>query len=233
MKIVDIYSHRNGRDILLSPDFVLAFNEFQNVLRGLPTFRAAKAKKTSPNHIVAPGAMNKWLDQELCVVRDWDWHPLIIDSDPANPSATSRLRSDFRKSRIEVEVQFGNVARYTYDVYKMAISLSLDKADVGLMVVCTKRFAEITGGNIAYFERAVRELHQSRLTLIVPLAVIAIEPDRWDASSFLPEASAPAVTAATINKARKERGQAEIPSDAADEPEPSLAVIRRLAERVA
>jgi hypothetical protein len=233
VKIADIYSHRNGRDLLESPNFVFAFSEFQNVLRGLPTFRAAKVKKTSPNHIVAPGAMNKWLDQELCVVRDWDWHPLIIDSDPSNPTATSRLRSDFRKSRIEVEVQFGNVARYTYDVYKMAISLSLDKADVGLMVVCTKRFAEITGGNIAYFERAVRELHQSRMTLIVPLAVIAIEPDTWDASTFLPEASAPAVTAATINKARKQRGQGEVSPDGEDEPEPSLEEIRRLVKRIA
>lgn len=230
MKIVDIYSHRNGRDILQSPDFVLAFNEFQSVLRRLPVFRAAKLKKTSAKHVVAPGAMNKWLDQELCTLRDWDWHPLIIDSDPANPKATSRLRSDFRKSRIEVEVQFGNVARYTYDVYKMAISLSLDKADVGLMVVCTKRFAEITGGNIAYFERAVRELHQSRMTLIVPLAVIGIEPDDWDASKFLPESSAPVVSAATINRARKARGQAP---DAADEPEPTLEEVRRLVERIA
>lgn len=233
MKIADIYSHRNGRDILQSPNFVLAFNEFQTVLRQLPVFRAATVKKTSSKHIVAPAAMNKWLDQELCVLRDWDWHPLIIDSDPANPNATSRLRSDFRKSRIEVEVQFGNVARYTYDVYKMAISLSLDKADVGLMVVCTKRFAEITGGNIAYFERAVRELHQSRMTLIVPLAVIAIEPDNYDASAFVPEANAPKVTAAIINKARKQRGQEPVPPEATEEVHLPLEEVRRIAERIA
>lgn len=60
----------------------------------------------------------------------------------------------------------------------MAISLALGRADVGIQVVCTKRFAAITGGNIAYYERAVRELEQSRLTLIVPLVVIGIEPEQ-------------------------------------------------------
>jgi len=156
MKIIDIFSHRNGRDILESPKFAPAFKEFTDVLTRLPPYRASKSKKTSPAHVIAPGAMNRWLDNELCVNRDWDWHPLVIETDPADREHRSQLRSDFRKSRIEVEVQFGNVARYAYDVYKMAISLALEQADVGIQVVCSKRFAAITGGNIAYFERAVR-----------------------------------------------------------------------------
>ena len=133
----------------------------------------------------------------------------IIESDPGDPNR-SRLRSDYRRSRIEVEVQFGNVARYAYDVYKMAISMSLDQVDVGIMVVCTKKFARITGGNIAYFERAVRELEKSRLTLIVPLVVVAIEPDAWDTVTFPPEKEAPRVTVQMINAARRQRGQAPV-----------------------
>jgi hypothetical protein len=84
-----------------------------------------KAKKTSVAHVIAPAAMNSWLDYELCIKREWDWHPLIIDADPDDPTRRSQLRSDFRKDRIEVEVQFGNVARYAYDVYKMAISMAM------------------------------------------------------------------------------------------------------------
>jgi hypothetical protein len=233
LKIVDIFSHRNGRDILESPKFAQAFNEFQEVLTGLPPYRAGKIKETSPEHIIAPGAMNKWLDNELCVKRDWDWHPLIIEPDPEDRSKRSQLRSDFRKSRIEVEVQFGNVARYAYDVYKMAISMALGNADVGLQVVCTKRFAAITGGNIAYYERAVRELERSRLTLIVPLVVIGIEPDQW--VEFPPESDAPKVTAATINAARRARGMPPVPPEAenTDNDSMSLAALRKLTRLVA
>ena len=115
MRIAEIYSHRNGGDILDSPKFATPFREFLKVLRGLPPYRASKIKKTSTEHIIAPGAMNHWLDRELCIRRDWDYHPLIIESDPGDPNR-SRLRSDYRRSRIEVEVQFGNVARYAYDV---------------------------------------------------------------------------------------------------------------------
>ena len=233
MKIVDIFSHRNGRDILESPKFARAFKEFLEVLARLPAYRANKIKETSPEHVVSPGAMNKWLDNELCVKRDWDWHPLIIEPDPEDRSKRSQLRSDFRKSRIEVEVQFGNVARYAYDVYKMAISMALGNADVGLQVVCTKRFAAITGGNIAYYERAVRELERSRLTLIVPLVVVGIEPEQW--LEFPPEVEAPKVRAATINAARRARGLAPVPPEAEDidNDSMSLAALRRLSLRVA
>jgi hypothetical protein len=143
VKIVEIFSHRNGQDILESPKFSPAFKEFMQILNGLPAYRAAQSKKTSAAHVIAPGAMNRWLENELCIKRDWDWHPLIIDADPEDTKRRSQLRSDFRKNRIEVEVQFGNVARYAYDVYKMAISMALGQADVGIQVVCTKKFAGI------------------------------------------------------------------------------------------
>jgi len=214
MKIAGTFSHRNGLDILESPKFSAAFHELREVLTGLPPYRSAAVKKTSPRHIIDPPAMNRWLDDQLAVQRDWDWHPLIIEADPKDKSRNSQVRSDFRKTRIEVEVQFGNVARYAYDVYKMAISLALGNADVGLMVVCTKQFANITGGNIAYFERVVRELERSRLTLIVPLVVLGIEPHNWIAERYPPASDAPKTTAADINRARKARGQAEVPPDA-------------------
>ena len=159
---------------------------------------------------------------------------MIIDADPNDATRKSQLRSDFRKARIEVEVQFGNVARYAYDVYKMAISMAMGQADVGIQVVCTKKFAGITGGNIAYYERAVRELERSRLTLIVPLVVIGIEPDQWIVSAYPSESDAPNVTAAAINEARKKRGEPLVPADA-DREESSLSFsdLVRIAARVA
>ncbi|HYN80039.1 MAG TPA: BglII/BstYI family type II restriction endonuclease [Gemmatimonadaceae bacterium] len=233
MRIVDTFNHRNGKDILESPQFRDSFHEFMDVLPWLPPYRSAKTKKTSIQHVVAPSAMNRWLDNELCITRDWDWHPLIINADPDDQSGKSGLRSDYRKDRIEVEVQFGNVARYTYDIYKMAISLAREQADVGIMVVSTKRFAGIIGGNIAYFERAVRELAHSRLTLIVPLVVIGVEPETWMIDGYPAESEAPNVTAELINAVRLSRGKPPVPAEPDDASSPSLDELRLLAERVA
>lgn len=102
-------------------------------------------------------------------------------------------------------MQFGNVARYTYDVYKMAIALALEKSDVGIMAVCSKRFAAITGGNIAYYERVVRELAHSKLTLIVPLVVLGVEPDSWTIGEYDGEEAAPNVNAKIIKAAKKDQ----------------------------
>jgi hypothetical protein len=110
MNIAGRFSHRNGEDILESPRFGPAYAEFLEVLGRLPAFRSSKVKKTSAQHVISPSAMNQWLDNELCVRRDWEWHPLIIESGVGVSGQASQLRSDFRKARIEVEVQFGNVA---------------------------------------------------------------------------------------------------------------------------
>jgi hypothetical protein len=233
MKIADIFSHRNARDILESPKFLPAFQEFLEVLQRLPPYRAGKPKKTSVAHVVSPSAMNRWLDRELCIERDWEWHPLVIEADPGDPKRRSQIRSDYRKGRIEVEVQFGNVARYAYDVYKMAIAMALGQSDVGIMVVCTKKFGSITGGNIAYFERAVRELERSRLTLIVPLVVIGIEPETWIIDTYPPEKEAPNVTAEMINAVRTARGLPPVPKEAENESSLSLDDLKRIATRVA
>lgn len=131
-------------------------------------------------------------------------------------------------------MQFGNVARYAYDVYKMAIAMAVEHSDVGIQVVCTKRFADITGGNIAYYERAVRELERSRLTLIVPLVVVGIEPEQWIIDAYPPEDEAPTVTAKIINQVRKRRGEPPVPEEAEDiESLLSLKDLRRLATNVA
>jgi hypothetical protein len=91
-----------------------------------------------------------------------------------------------------------------------------------------------TGGNIAYYERAVRELERSRLTLIVPLVVIGIEPEQWILDAYPPEAEAPNVTAAIINAARKKRGEPPVP-EGGDEEELAFSIddLLRIAARVA
>lgn len=42
MRITNVYSHRNGKDILESPKFADAYRELLAVLKRLPPYRASK-----------------------------------------------------------------------------------------------------------------------------------------------------------------------------------------------
>jgi hypothetical protein len=48
----------------------------------------------------------------------------------------------------------------------------------------------------------VRELDRSRMTLVVPVAVVALEPEEWDETKFPPASEAPQVKAFDVNAAR-------------------------------
>jgi len=188
MRVLPPFSHQCGVDILTSPRFAAAFDEFRDVLGALPCYRAPHAKQMSAAHVVAPAAMNDWLTYELCTRRDWEWHPLT-------DGRGAQLRSDFRKARIEVEVQFGNIARYAYDLVKMGIAIARERAEVGLLVVPTRRFADVIGSNLAHFERVVREVRL--MPLAIPLVVLGIEPECWDVRTYPAADEAPRPRRAT------------------------------------
>jgi len=178
MRVLEPFSFRNGLDIVASPRKESAFEELRAVLRRLPPYRRAEPV-LSAESVVSPMAMNRWLDYELSVLRDWEWHPFTNGAD-----SETGLRSDFRKARIEVEVQFGNIARYAYDLIKMGIALARDHADVGVLVLPTYRFITHIGNNLAHAERAIRELDCMRASIFVPVVILPIEPEIWDVESY-------------------------------------------------
>jgi hypothetical protein len=153
-----------------SPCFAAAFTELCAVLRACPLARATAPKRTSAAHVLAPGAMNAWLATALGD-KGWACHPLT------DGTSGVALRSDFRKAGLEVEVQFGNVARYAYDVLKMSIAIAQGHADVGVLVVPTRALATRIGSNLPTFERVTRELALLRLCLTIPLVVVGLGAD--------------------------------------------------------
>ena len=107
--------------------------------------------------------------------KGWDIHPPIV-----NPARTGgpriRLAADFKKDRLQVEVQFGNMARWYSDVFKFQLSYSLDDIDVAVLVVPTQPLSNLIDENVAYFERVCRELPLAKMSLTLPILVIGIEP---------------------------------------------------------
>jgi hypothetical protein len=173
---LEFFSYRFAEEVLASAEFRNARKEAYDILKRLPAIRVGSPlwhkwrnlNKKKPKATGAdPEAMNRWLDVRF-KKKGWQYHPSIV--------AGTKLEGDFRKSRIQMEVQFGNMARWTYDVMKFQICYAQDEVDVGILVVPMRKFALECGSNIAHFERVKRELPYAKLSITLPIMVIGIEP---------------------------------------------------------
>lgn len=84
------------------------------------------------------------------------------------------LRYDFRKEGIQVEFQFGNVARYYADIMKLEYSVSESSMDYGILIVPTKKRAERMGHNLAYYERAKNEMQEFRKIIESSIVIFGV-----------------------------------------------------------
>jgi hypothetical protein len=80
---------------------------------------------------------------------NWTLQPHIVSPNSGAGPSTG-LKGDYKKGRLQVEVQFGNMARWYTDVFKFQLSYSLDVIDVAVLVVPTQKFANLIDENVAY-----------------------------------------------------------------------------------
>jgi hypothetical protein len=122
-------------------------------------------------------ALNAHLDGEFKKL-GWELQPSIVSRDRTGGPETG-LKGDYKKGRLQVEVQFGNMARWYTDVFKFQLSYSLDEIDVAILVVPTQAFANLIDENVAYFERVSRELPWAKMSLTLPIWVVGVEPESY------------------------------------------------------
>lgn len=169
------HSYRFAEEVLESTAFRPSRDEAYDILRSLPPIPRGQApwskKQPHARFPVDQDAMNRWLDAQFEPL-GWEVHPRIVSG--------TRLEGDYRKDRIQIEIQFGNMARWTYDVLKFQICYSEGLIDVGILVVPLQRFARLIGDNIAHFERIWRELPHAKLSITLPIMVVGLEPTEQD-----------------------------------------------------
>jgi hypothetical protein len=151
------------------------------ILAALPALRRGVAPSEKPandNFPVDQDAMNTHLD---AVFKDkgWTHHPPVVEG--------TKLAADYAKSDVQVEVQFGNMARWTYDIFKFQIAYSKGNIRIGILVVPVRWFARTIGDNIAYFERIQRELPHAELSITLPILVVGLDPSDDEALGPLRE----------------------------------------------
>ena len=100
--------------------------------------------------------------------RGWVKHPRIVSQ------SRSRLEADFKKGPIQVEIQFGNMARWYTDVFKFLLSYAADDIEVGVLVVPMQDVAKRIDENVVYLERVVRELPHAKMARTIPVWVIGL-----------------------------------------------------------
>lgn len=169
-------SYRFGSEVLDSPNYAILKQDILDVLLKAPVPKLKKPKIRKRKGMRAPRifttdqtALNSYFDSEFGN-RGWDVHPAIV------PGKGTRLFADYRKGGVQIEVQFGNMARWYGDVFKFQLAYSLKLIQVGVSIVPTQSFAKTIDENIAYFERVCRELPHAQMSITLPILVIGIEP---------------------------------------------------------
>jgi hypothetical protein len=172
---LEIYSYRFAAEILQHPKHKPIWDEIIGVCENAPLFTWPGKSKKNKNLEVVQQLMNAYFDRRLCIDSDWDHHPL------ATRIEESGLRSDFRKQfedvAVQVEVQFGNMARWYSDVFKFQTAYSQELSQIAVSIVPMAALGRRIDSNIAHFERALRELPSAELSITLPILLIGMEQD--------------------------------------------------------
>jgi hypothetical protein len=121
---------------------------------------------------------NEILERKF-VEKGWESQPPVFN-EPKDPTA----KMDFLKERIGIEVGFGHSSFIGIDLLKFQVASysGLDKIDVGVYIVTTKRFQKLMKreykknweGSLS-FEKVVRYLPHFKSAIQLPIYVIGID----------------------------------------------------------
>jgi hypothetical protein len=203
MKIVEVYSHLNGREFLLVHKPKL-WDEIQAVIKKVDA-HACKTKVSKEKNMVgkllfSPVAMNSEF-RDLLRKRKWNesrvsyWvtksEKLIRKTLTMSPKQQKKEieaagevpifsynQTDFVKERVAIEVQFGKYAFVAYDLFVKHLAFYVgDQIDVGVEILPMKSLQSQMSSGVPYYEgEFYNVIRQGRGVPAVPLVVIGIEP---------------------------------------------------------
>lgn len=139
--------------------------------------RTIGGRRASALMPVDQAAMNGRIREALSR-HGWSPEPYILIDREGRPIDT-RLRGDFERSGVFVEVEFGNVASYYRDLFKFHIAGTTGAAHVGVIVVATDALARLFDQGQARFEQAISLLPYMRAGVQLPTAIVGLDVNDW------------------------------------------------------
>jgi hypothetical protein len=203
MQIEHEYSHLNGKEWLLvhHPHLWGEIVDSINSTDASACLTKVSKEKTMKGELkYSPQEMNKGIQYEL-EVRGWsekrknyyvtgspevtrdivqqkpDEQKRIIEESGATP-ILSYHQTDYVKSRVAVEVQFGKYAFIEFDLFAKHLGFYLgNDIDLGVEIVPAKSLQEKMSSGPGYFERTLTHvLRQGRASPSVPFIMLGITP---------------------------------------------------------
>jgi hypothetical protein len=141
---------------------------------------------------------------------DWRAQPIAATNLVAE-GGSLRLKGDFVRNKVFVEVEFGNTASMFRDFFKFQVASRAGSGEVAVLVVATDRFARLFDSGVATFETARRLAPYLAIGLQMPIWICGIEPDDFSPiearyGEMLKVCEANGVTCATYEEATRTRG---------------------------
>ena len=171
----DFHSYRFAQEILQHPKYQQAWTEITQVIQEAPLFVYHSKSTKHAGLDVVQQVLNAFFDRRLAVDLGWGYHPLATEIEDSGLSAD--FRKTFEDLPIQVEVQFGNMARWYSDVFKFQTAYSQGQIRLALSIVPKLQLARRIDQNVVSYERVVRELPSAELSLTLPILVAGLLPD--------------------------------------------------------
>lgn len=176
----EIFSYRYAAEIMQHENYRQAWDEITGIVETAPTYVWPGKSDKKPSLDTLQHLLNSHFDMAFARVGGWDYHPL------ATKIPNSNLKADFRKTfapssdeplSVQVEVQFGNMARWYSDIFKFQSAYSEELAQIGVCIIPKASLAKRIDQNIVSFERACRELPSAKLSITLPILMIGVDVD--------------------------------------------------------
>ena len=203
MKIIETYSHLNGLEFLMVHQPKL-WEEIKKVIAAVDAegckTKISKEKTKTGKLLYSPIEMNSCF-KRLLSAKNWDesrvsyWvtkseklirKTLTMSADEQKQEIEhagdtpifSYNQTDFVKSRVAIEVQFGKYAFVAYDLFVKHLAFYIgDKIDVGIEILPMKSLQAHMSSGVPYYEGELYNvIRQGRGVPAVPLVILGIEP---------------------------------------------------------
>jgi hypothetical protein len=153
MKFVATYSHHNGVDVWKEREL---YEWLTDIFEAPRVKIGARATNDIRQHVKAE------LEKE-----GWAFNVRV------DPEADLTVFA--RNGDLVVQLQTGNISRYSYDILKIQHLYSKKEVEAAALAIPTKDAAQAIGSNIANAERIWNELNIFDRVITVPLMIIAFE----------------------------------------------------------
>ncbi|MEX1185093.1 MAG: BglII/BstYI family type II restriction endonuclease [Gemmatimonadaceae bacterium] len=204
MRLVEVYSHLNGKEHILVHKKRL-WGEIESVINKVDakecrTKISKEKRKATRGLLYSPIELNRAFKREL---HARDWHEdrvsywvtsnaeLVVQTMNMPPEQQkaeliangiqpifSYNQTDFVKNRIHIEVQFGKYSFVAYDLFVKHVAFFVGrKIDVGIEILPMKELQECMSSGVAYYEGELYNLLRGgRSNPAVPLVMIGVAP---------------------------------------------------------